>query len=353
MGFVTDSDLAISLAWWIGVVSILLCLVLTLYAFLLRILYVYRKRRAANFLLEWEGIIAESLDQLPQKLPQIEKRDAVSFMMLWNHLQASLRAESKEKLNRLAREADIDVIAMNLIERGSLDERLLAVNTLGWLRHDTNWEKLMEIANSADPVYSLSAAKALIRIDAEKAVPKLIPLIAAREDWSTETVAAILREAGADLISEPLSRAILQSPKNQTARLIRFLEIAHAEVAIPTIKRILKNSDDMEVITACLRIFQDADDLNTVRKLLKDERWQIRLQAAVCLGRIGTEEDENLLIQATNDPEWWTRYRAAQALANLPFMSLERLNKIAEEHSNEMARSIIRQVIAEKQVIDI
>jgi HEAT repeat protein len=199
----------------------------------------------------------------------------------------------------------------------------------------------------------LSAAKALIRIDGEKAVPKLIPLIAAREDWSTETVAAILREAGADLISEPLSRTILQSPKNQTARLIRFLEIAHAEFAIPTIKRVLKNSDDMEVITACLRIFQDADDLNTVRKLLKDVRWQVRLQAAVCLGRIGTEEDEDLLIQVTNDPEWWTRYRAAQALANLPSVDLERLNKIAEKHPNESARSIIRQVIAEKQVIDI
>ncbi len=353
MGFATDSDLVISLAWWIGAVSILLCFLLTLYAFLLRILYVYRNRRAENFVLEWEGIIAESLDQLPQNLPQVKKRDAVSFMMLWNHLQASLRAESKEKLNRLAREADIDVIAMNFLERGSLDERLLAINTLGWLRHDTNWEKLIEIANSVDPIYSLIAAKALIRIDAEKAVPRLIPLIAAREDWSIGTVSAILREAGADLISEPLSCAILQSPKNQTARLIRFLEIAHAEVAIPTIKRILKDSDDMEVITACLRIFQDVEDLNTVRKLLKDERWQVRLQATVCLGRIGTGDDEERLIQATNDQEWWVRYRAAQALANSPSMTLEKLNKIAEQSSNESARSIIWQVIAEKQVTGI
>ncbi len=352
MVLTSDSESAVLLAWWIGIGSILFCLLLTLYTFLLRILFVYRNRRSANFRLEWEGLIAESLDQLPSKLPRIRERDAVSFLMLWNHLQESLRAESKEKLNELAREVDIDVIAINLLERGSLDERLLAVNTLGWLRHDTNWDNFVSIAHSEDAVYSLTAAKALVRIDAEKAMPKLLPLIVKREDWALSTVGGIFREAGADLISEPLGRAILLAPKTQTARLIRFLEIAHADVAVPTIKRVLKDTSDMEIITACLRVFQDTEDLETVRKFLKDERWQIRLQAAVCLGRLGTEEDVDVLAESTADPEWWTRYRAAQSLANLPSMNLERLSDIAERHPDESARNIIRQVIAEKQVAE-
>lgn len=353
MDFVSDSDLAILWAWRIGIISLLLSLIITVYAFFLRVLYVNRKRRGASFLLEWEGLIAESLDQLPQSLPLIKKRDAVSFLMLWNHLQESLRSESKEKLNRLAREIDIDVIAMDFLERGSLDERLLAVNTLGWLRHDTNWEKLVVIANDADPIYSLAAAKALMRITPEKAVRVLMPLIARRRDWATSTVGSILREAGADLISEPLAKTISVAPADQIPRLISFFEIAHAEVAIPAIKRILKTSSDLETITACLRLFQDVDDLYTVRNLLKDDRWQVRLQAAVCLGRIGIEEDEERLLQAAADPEWWVRYRSAQALANLPSITFEKLNQFAEGHPNNLVRNIIKQVVAEKQVAEI
>ncbi|HEX8196384.1 MAG TPA: HEAT repeat domain-containing protein, partial [Pyrinomonadaceae bacterium] len=283
----------------------------------------------------------------------ISERDEFSFLMLWNHLQESLRAESKEKLNRLARETDIDVVATRRLERGSLDERLLAINTLGWLRDDTNWKQLLAIAEDEDPVYSLSAAKALMRIDAERALPTLLPLIARREDWSIVTVAGFLREAGADLISEPLARAVLQVPPEQASRLIRFLELAHSHVSVPAVRTLIANSSDMEIITACLRVFQDAEDLAAVRKFLQDERWQVRREAANCLGRIGTEEDEIRLIDAAADEEWDVQYHAAQALANLPSIDLERLSKIAETHPNESARDIIRQVMAESRLAEI
>lgn len=351
MALYADSEITIRIAWYVGITSVAACVVLTVYAFLLRALDHAKNKRAAKFLTEWEGLIAESLDGLPENLPPVKSRDAISFLRLWNHLQESLRAESNEKLNLLARAADIDVVAMDFLDRGSMDERLLAINTLGWLRHSTNWKKLYAIAESDDPVYSLVAAKALMRIEPQRGLRNIMPLMARRADWSAATVASILREAGAALISAPLARATLaaDSPEHK-ARLIRFLELAHTEIAIPTIRKIMETASEMEVITACLRIFCDTEDLEMVRELMNDLRWQIRLRAAECLGRIGTADDEERLIRAAGDAEWWVRYRAAQAFANLPSMTLERLSVIAEQHTVEQARQIICQVIAEKRV---
>ncbi|HEX8195952.1 MAG TPA: hypothetical protein VF571_07175, partial [Pyrinomonadaceae bacterium] len=73
MGFVFDSEFFIFLAVWIGVICIALCLLLTIYALILRIFFVFREQRAEKFRQQWEGLIAESLDELPQNLPHISE----------------------------------------------------------------------------------------------------------------------------------------------------------------------------------------------------------------------------------------------------------------------------------------
>ena len=74
-------------------------------------------------------------------------------------------------------------------------------------------------------------------------------------------------------------------------------------------------------------------------------------QAARCLGRIGTKEDERRLAHAAGDQQWWVRYRAAQALANLPSTTADRLREISASHYNPYASDVIDKVIGERQVI--
>lgn len=311
---------------------------------------VWRTRRAERLHNIWLPLLVESLEQIPEHLPPLSRSDMLEFLLLWNHLQESLRDQGGENLIVVARLLKIDREALKLLGHRNLREKLLASQTLGSLRERSAWEDLRWMTESDDPVLSLSAARALMRIDTRRALPLILPIIARRDDWAYAVVGTILKEAGADVISEPLARAALLNTPEQAPRILRFLELAHPHTVVPAVRRIITNASDLETITACLRILQDPEDLPLVRAFLKDERWEIRLHAAVCLGRIGTPEDEARLIEATRDPHWWVRYRAAQALANLPFILPEQLEKIAETHPDKSARDIIRQVITEGKV---
>ena len=352
MEFVTNSEFIIGLAWWTGVVSLLLSLLLIFETFFLHSQIVRRSKRAERFRAKWQPLLFESLGGLPKNLPPIKRRDEAAFLTLWNYLQESLRAEAKEELNRLAYSINIDAVAMRRLEEGSANEQLLAINTLGWLQESQAWSRLEEFLHGDDTRFALLAAKALIRIDAERAIAILVPLLVRRESWSLTVIAEMLRVAGADIISEPLARAAFDAPTEDAPRLIRLLALAHPGATIPVVRKLIGGVSEIEVVTACLHVLQDTEELDTVRRFLKDDRWQVRLQAAACLGRIGTEEDEPRLIEMTGDLEWWVRYRSAQALANLPSMTSERLAEIAENHPDKYARDIIRQVVTERQVAE-
>lgn len=350
MASVLNSEIAAQAAWWTGAVSCGLVFLLTLQICSLRLLLIYRRRRAERLHAEWEPLLVESIVQTPGSLPRISPLDRFELMILWNYLQESLRDEAIENLNAAARLVKLDQYALKLLDHKNLRKKLPAIQTLGWLGEVSAWEKLCAIAGDDDPVLSLCAARALLRIDGARGLRLLLPIIARRADWSFSLIGGMLKESGADLISEPLARAVLLIPAEQTPRMVRLLELAHPQAVVPSVRKLLAESSDLETVTACLRILQDPEDLPVVRKLLKDERWQIRLQAAICLGKIGVLEDEASLIHACGDLEWWVRYRAAQALSGLPFVSPERLAEIAENHQNEFARDIIRQVIAERKV---
>ena len=54
------------------------------------------------------------------------------------------------------------------------------------------------------------------------------------------------------------------------------------------------------------------------------------------------------LIELLKDPQWWVRYRAAQALVGLPFLSRAELNRLLVDLPDQFAREIFRQVFAEE-----
>lgn len=352
MGFSGASDLAVRLAWWCGLIAIALALLLSLQLLALRVLRSVRQRRAASLRATWEPVLIESLENLPGSLPQIRRSDRLMLLTLWNYLHDSLRDEAQERLNQVARMARLDEAARQMARSGGLRERLIGITTLGQLRDASEWEMLQRLATEADPVLSLVAARALLRIDGPRAINRVMPLIAVRADWSSAVVAVMLRQAGADLVSEPLAGEALRVSEAQAARLLRFGEVAHADVVLPVARQLIGAAQDGEVITACLRLLSGPEDLATARHFLTDARWPVRVQAAIMLGRIGVEEDEAQLTGALRDREWWVRYRAAQALASLPSMNAQRLAKLAAHlpPGFEFGRDSIGQVLAERRI---
>src|SRR5262249_13352294 len=203
----------------------------------------------------------------------------------------------------------------------------------------------------------------LVMIDAAKAIPVLLPLLASRADWPAPRVANMLQIAGADIISDPMARAAIATcledrvesangaakakAVNYAARLIRYLELAYNVSALPAVRTIARSSRDPEVLAACLRLLKSAEDLEIVRRCLTHDAWPVRVQAAAAMARIGEDQDAPRLIPLLSDRQWWVRYRAAQALSRLPSMTVRRLKAIQAEQANPFARDMLTQVMTE------
>ena len=346
----TGSDVNLTVAVWLGVVTFALILAVVAQLVAVRLLGAARRRRRHAFERVWLPILLGGMDRERAWLPVVERRDLVSFLTIWNRLQDSIVGESREPLNRIAVRLGMDGVARQMLVRGDVGERLLATATLGRLRDREAWSDLLTLSTDSDLVLSLAAARALLRIDPRAAVERLLPLMAEREDWSPSAVVPMLQEAGADAISQPLAEAAVRTAPTQAHRLIRFFGLAHPGVVIPVIRELLvERADQVECVTACLRVFRDTGDAATVRRYLTDPRWEVRVRAIEVLGRIGADDDHAPLTPLLSDPEWWVRYRAAQALCALSSANLERLARMSASHRDPFARDILAHALAERR----
>lgn len=312
-------------------------------------------RRRQQLLDTWRPRISASAlagadpDPGIEALPRLRGRDVPGFLLLWNHYQGSVRGDAREHLNRLARALGLDGVARRLLRRRRLRHRLLAAVTLGQLGDRMAWDELRPLAASAHPLLSLTAARALVQIDAHAAIPLLMPALAARSDWPAARVATILREAGPGIVSQPLVAALAGAGPEVTARVVGMFEFAHAELTTPVLRALLDSpATDEHALTVCLRVLRDPRLIGEVRRLVAHPRWHIRMEAAKALGRMGEAEDEARLERLLADSQWWVRYRAAQALARLPSVDRRELERVRDRQHDRYARDILAQVLAEK-----
>ena len=324
---------------------IVLAIVLLVVILLMRLALQASERRRARFVDTWKPLLAESLLERPGGLPPIRKTDELAFLYLWNYYQESVRGDSKDNLNAVARLAGADGIAKRWLEHRTMRLRLIAVTTLGHLREASCWDALERLAADENAFLSLASARALIHIDAAAAMSVVIPLIASRTDWSPVKVAGILNEAGTEIVAKPLAHAAASAPPDQAVRIIRCLEATRSTGALPVIRQmLLEQAPDDRVIPACLHLFGefgDPKDLPIVRAYAGHALWPVRVQAAAALGRMGTEEDQERLIRMLVDEQWWVRYRAAEALARLSFIGREKLQMIQAGQTDPRAKEVL------------
>ena len=307
-----------------------------------------RRRRQRRLERQWLPLLVQGLDEVPDSLPSIARRDMASFLSLWNRVYDSIRGGFNASLCRMALLAGADAAARRMFFSTTARDRLLAIATLGRLRDRSMWHELEQLASSRDLMLSLTAARAMVRIDPRKATTLLLPIIAEREDWPAGTVVLMLQDVGADVLSAPLVETITRTAPERAQRLIRYLGLAHAEAAVPLLRLLIRQVDHLESITACLRVFTDGSDLGAVRPYLYHPQWEVRVRAVDVLGRLGTARDEGRLTAMLSDAEWWVRYRAAQALCALS-SDLERVKRVRATHGDPFARDILAHVLAERE----
>ncbi|MCP9471418.1 MAG: HEAT repeat domain-containing protein [Nitrospira sp.] len=276
----------------------------------------------------------------------------VLVLNLWNDCYDEYRSiDETARLVGLAKRLPLQRWARTLLRSRRLHRKMLAIRTLGRLGDRAMWSPLHSLITDQNPFAALHAVQALLAIEARAAVPLLIPVIGRRTDWSPLAVATILRSAGDDLASETLAQAATTGDQAVGARLIRHLPVTQNSRGLPILRQFVATasrvSDDF--LAASLFVFgefQDPSDLPFVRQALFHPVWHVRVQAVTALGKLGTVSDETRLTALLNDPEWWVRYRAGEALVNLRSMTEEKLEMLQATMPLPEAQEILATALA-------
>ncbi|MCC2955720.1 HEAT repeat domain-containing protein [Massilia sp. IC2-477] len=337
----------VTIAVWTGAIALGLTLLLALQIVLLRMALRRRERRAAAALQRWRPLLNQAIVGEQPDLPALAPRERLPFLHLWAHLQGSLRGEASEALNTVARRLGVDSLARGMLARGARDERLLASLVLGHLRDREAWSQLLALARTPDSALSLTALWALVRVDPDAAAEYLTPLFIEREDWALSHVAGILQQASSP-VAQVLARLLPQLGEARLPRALRIAESLRVTLPAGVLAGALRSTSSAVVIAA-LRGVRTPETLPEVRALLGHEDWQVRVQAARALGRVGERSDAARLTQLLGDPQWWVRYRAAQALRELPLLARADLEAVRASLTDRFALDMLDQVLAEEE----
>ncbi|MBO9539941.1 HEAT repeat domain-containing protein [bacterium] len=348
MRFVTLADPQLWFAFDAGLLSFGLVLLLAFTLAVLRLRLLLASRRRRRFLNRWRPLIMRHLVGLSVDFPPMMPADWHTFFAYWNYLHESLRGDAKGRLNQVARAVGADREARRMLRSRGVRDRLMATLTLGNLREPSAWKELDSFVTSDNSFLALTAMRALVQIDSKAAIPILLSQLNRRKHWSLTKIARMLREAGEEAFVEPLLEAASLAPRESASRLIHLLTALHCTAALPDIRQLLATTTDAGIIVDCLTMMSAESDRPLVRRHLAHDSGTVRAQAALALGRIGIPGDEIPLVALLDDPDWWVRYRAAQALAELPFLERHALELLQADLRDPDSRNIVGQVLAER-----
>lgn len=281
-------------------------------------------------------------------MPRLRESDLPEFLVLWSHLQESLRGDAAANLSILLRRHGLDARVMELLHRRSTRLRLIAITALGHLREERAWPDLEAIARERGPVMSFAAARALLRIEPRRALEALGRSIAAREDWPLARLASLFQELGPAVVTPPLMGLMMMRPIARLDRLVKLARFGHRERIAPIVRAWLSQGEDAGVIAAALNYVEDSADVPWARAAARHTDWRVRVAAARALGRVGDRGQLASLLQLLRDPVWWVRYHAAQSLVRLHGLSPTELEALRDGARDAYAADMLSQALAER-----
>jgi hypothetical protein len=352
LAYATASEAVLRAAFWAGIASLAVSAAMLLAVLLLRVSNSARARYERSFTSRWHDLLAQCAAGMPAASAALRPADGYLFLKLWNGMHESLRGDAKEPLNALARSLGADRIAIAYLGSKDVRKELIGILTLGNLRERRASDAMQARLAHRSPAVSLRAAQALLRMEGDRALPRVLQYASQRVDWPLPRVINVLRELDSAQVSASLAEAIDAAlgeapPGERAARLLRLHETAQPELLRPTLQRALAESQDVETLAAALAALRHPDDIDPVRRLTSHEDWRVRLQAAHALRRLGAMQDLPDLVRLLCDPNWWVRYRAAQAIAAVPEANRSEIEDIAARLTDRFAKDALRHAMAE------
>jgi hypothetical protein len=309
-----------------------------------------RSEQESLIVARWRPHLLETIDAVPDQLPRVKRAEWFVFLILWIQFHESIKGAARHRLKAVALRLRSDPAARDLLNSNSPDNRLVAVMALGHLGDKGSWNIVEEVVQSRNSLLSMAALRSLFLIDAARAVDVLLSSHGARSDWPTAQLKAIVAEADSPFVSEELVRGAGIAMPAELPRLIALMDSVDATLAEGLLRALLRTSKDAEVLVACLKSRHLPKNLDFLTPLTRSSSWQVRTQLARALGSMITRGEEHILIAMLSDDVWWVRFRAAQSLARLPFLSNEELWRLRSKLNDRFAKDILDHVVADEKL---
>ncbi|MBW8830487.1 MAG: HEAT repeat domain-containing protein [Burkholderiales bacterium] len=350
--FNTSSELGLRLALALGLVSMAVAIGLALQVTWMRLRGIRRARERAALHDRWRPLLAGAAlgEDLPDMLHALRSRERTDWILLWIALQDGMRGSAHEGLNRIAERLGLhdDALRWTRPGRGAMARRVIGLIALGHFGRADDWAPLRAALDDPLPLVSVGAARALLQIDARRAVPAVLDEFLKRPDWPAPRLGTLLREAGAEAVASPLVERLLEGSPEQQRRLLPLLRFAESPLRGGVLHQLVERSSDPQVLSIALRQLCGPDALPRVRSLAQHDDALVRSAAAQALGQIGRTEDRGRLMAMMSDRDWWVRYRAAEAQLALPGTNAAAIIELRRLLTDRFARAALDHVCAER-----
>jgi hypothetical protein len=347
LGSAAEFEPVVRLAWATGILCVALSSALVVQVLRMRRRLERRKRRREEVFARWRPLLFEVVAGGSPWLSSLAADEEDAFLLLWVQLQEGIRGAPLVRLAAVGEAMGAHELARRRIRGRDAVGRVLALRTFGYLRRPEDRTEVLRWLDDPRAYVSLAAARALVHIDPAGSPDEILPRLATRADWPTPLFASILEEADRGRLSVRFRALCGELPAPTLVRLLPLASLAEEPVVNELLAGLLDPAGDPEVLAAALRHVRRPALLPAVRRAAVHERWSVRVQAAAALGRVCEPLDRDLLLQMTRDPEWWVRYRAAQALSAPPFTAPGEIVALAADLRDRFARDMVHQVMAE------
>jgi hypothetical protein len=347
LGSIAALEPVVRFAWLAGLLSVAASLGVVLRVIRMRRRLALAERRRDEVFTRWRPVLFEAIAGGSPTIPSLPKEEEDAFLLLWIQLLDGIRGPALARLARVGTAVGAHALARKRIEGKDALGQVFALRTFGYLRHSEDLPEVLRWLDDPRPYVSLAAARAVVAIAPELAPDEILPRLADRTDWPLPLFATVLADSDPDRLSVRLAALCAALPTPALVRLLPLVSLAEARVVRSVLGRLLSSGQDPEVVAAALKQVRSPALLDSVRRGATHERWSVRVQAAAALGRIGEPRDRAVLVSLLRDPEWWVRYRAAQALAARPFGSPSEIATLAAHLGDRFAADIVQQALAE------
>lgn len=201
----------------------------------------------------------------------------------------------------------------------------------------------------------MSCAQALGLIRDTEAIPHLIKALEDVNQWSSVKVAELLVWFGQKAI--PFLQQALQeeSGVNQRMWVAQILGAIGDSSTVPILTQRLRDRDSnvrIASVEALGRLKSPLAVHSIIDLLLRDPVAEVRAQAALALGQIADSRALKPLVNALNDPEYWTRVRAVEALEVLGGEHIPELERLIFFDPREEVRRRAAQALERLGIIE-